>query len=172
MFCTRSCWNSGFYDCKYLVSIDRIGKGKGYHDEPEKDWTNLTEEALFFDGERYEEISKYESLKDCTDEELRKFATNPFRRLKSEVLQWLNANVKDRDDKEQPKGWCCGDDSYLKTNSLSIHLFFHRKSDALAFIKEWSVYNQPTTYFDYFREIRKELDLNTNELVKVAEFSK
>jgi hypothetical protein len=175
MFCTRPNWGGEAYLCRFLVTIERIGKGKTYHDEPEQDWTNLTEKFEYFDEEDYNrsiEAHKDNTSKVVNKDFLRRWSTKRGSRLKPEVIKWLNENIKDRDDKEHPKGWCCGDEAYLATNSLSISLFFERRSDAMAFIKRWSVYDKPTTYFDYFREIRKELNPETNTLQTVKELSR
>ena len=170
MYCTRPCWGGEAYLCRYLVAINRIGKDKSYYDTPEEDWTNLTEGGWFFNEEEYERYSEFESLKDLSEEELKKWAMKPYPHLKPEVIDWLNENIKDRRDKEHPKGWCIGDASYLSTNSLSISIFFERKKDAMAFIERWSVYKKPFTYFDYFREISKELDVKTGEYFKAGRF--
>ena len=151
MFCTRPCWGKEAYWCRYLVSIER-NDGKDYHDEPEKDWLNLTEQFDYYDEERYRENRGFASLKNITDDVLKQMAIKKARRLKPEVLEWLNNNVKERKDEDYTQGWCCGNEDYLAFNSMSISIFFHRKAEALAFIKHWSVHKKPSSFFDYFKQ--------------------
>src|SRR5688500_11157528 len=127
MFCFAPCWGGETYWCRYLVAIKRIGEGKTYRDTPEEDWTNLTEKFKFFDEEDYKRNREiYTKLgHTATDEQLRSYATKDAYRLRPEVIEWLNVNVKDRRDKEHPKGWCCGDDAYLAHERTSLDLFFH-----------------------------------------------
>lgn len=170
MFCTDPCWGKSdtMYWCKYLVAVERIGKDKTYHDTPEEDWTNLTVKVNYFDEEEYKRLLTFSSTKGMSDEDIRRWATKKIHIFNPEVIQWLNENVKDRrGEPEYPQGWCIGSEDYHARESLSISIFFHRRSDAMAFIKEWSVYKKPTTYFDYFRGIYKELNLETGKLVKV-----
>lgn len=151
VFCTSPCWGEGTYWCRYLVSIDRIPEGKDYHDEPEKDWINLTEEFDYFDEERYKGNLGFVSLQGITDEVLRKMAMKKARQLKPEVLEWLNT-IKERKDEDYTQGWCCGNEDYLAFSSMSISIFFHRKVDAISFIRRWSVHKKPTSFFDYFKQ--------------------
>jgi hypothetical protein len=163
MFCTDSCW-SGIYHCRYSVTIHRIEDGKSYHDTPEQDWTNLTEQFSFFDEEEFNRRIN-ESAYWQGDENERHFATKTRYKLKPEVLNWLNENIKDRKDEDHIKGWCIGTDNYLSRSPLEVSIFFHRKADALKFIGTWSIHKKPTTYFDYFKGIREKLDLATGKLV-------
>ena len=78
--------------------------------------------------------------------------------LKKEVVDWLNENIKDNlKDKDQPQGWCVGNDSYRSTSHCQLNLWFYRRGDAMKFIKVWSSHQKPTTYLDYFKDIYKEL---------------
>jgi hypothetical protein len=175
---TNHCWCSdsnwgGSYDCRIILSIHRIGRGKGYYDTPEEDWTNLTEEFEGFDHLEFEAFKK--ACPDTDVEQLRRMCVKPFaRRLKPEVLQWLHDNVPDKKghvDKENPKGWCVGSEGYMARDSLKVSIFFYRRSDALNFIRTWSKYKKPVSYFNYFKDTRQELDLETNKLRYVEEFS-
>lgn len=176
-WCSDSNWG-GVYDCRHILTIQRIGRGKD-HDTPEEDWTNLTEEFEFFDEKEYMRWKKNwddgagkESKHKWSDEDIREFSTKTARRLKPEVIAWLNENVEDRDEKEgNPKGWCIGSDNYLALDTIKINLFFHRKSDALTFIREWSKYKKPVSFFNYFRDVRQELNFETNKIETVEEFS-
>lgn len=122
MYCTQPCWEmEGMYCCSYGITIQKIGKDKSYYDEPEKDWSNLTAQGKFFDEEEYNKLVEFESTKEIPKERLKVWAMKSFPKLKDEVIEWLNENVK---DSKEGKGWCCGDESYLATNPLSIHIFF------------------------------------------------
>jgi hypothetical protein len=167
MFCTQPCWGGDTYWCKYLVAIEKHNIRRGTdsnYSKNEEEYLNLTEERSFFDKEEFSRLSNFESLADFSYAELKRMATRPFRKLKPEVLDWLNENIKDG---PEGKGWCCGNDEYLYKSWESLSLFFYRKLDALNFIEQWSIYKVPTTYFDYFRGIRKELNVETKRLVKV-----
>jgi hypothetical protein len=155
------------YDCRNILTINRISDGKTYHDVPEPDWTNLTEEFQAFDQEEYDRMENFESLKGMSDVEgfRRRYATKTVHRIKPEIIQWLNDNVKDRADKDQPQGWCIGSESYLaKDSTLHVNLFFHRQKDAVAFAKRWSSHKNLTNYFNYFNNTRKKLNPNTRRL--------
>lgn len=160
-----------------MVTVEHGSRFSKAFDRSKEDWENLTVEHTALDKEEYDrnvQISKKLGHdKNFTEEDYIKWATRTYRKLKPEVLAWLEANVKDRRDSEQPKGWCVGNDDYHMRCRYedSINIFFERRSDALGFIKKFSVYKKPTTYFDYFKEIRKELNLETNTLQKVEDFS-
>jgi hypothetical protein len=83
--------------------------------------------------------------------------------LRPHVVEWLETNVKDRKgDKDCNKGWCVGSGDYnSKGYVYDFTIFFHRKADAMAFIKEFSKYKKPTDYWDYFNCDRKVLNLET-----------
>ena len=174
MFCTDPIWGKEPYWSRFMVDVEKDSRisPEFLNEGIKQDWENLTEEHEYFDKEEYENYKTFESMRDLTDEQVRKFATRKFRKLKPEVIQWLEENVKDRKDSDYKKGWCIGSDDYLYRDRYNgINLFFERRSDAMAFIKKWSVYGKPTTYFDYFRSIRKEYNPKTKTLQKVEEFS-
>jgi len=150
-WCSDSNWG-GNYTCRVIVSIDRILKGKRYHDIPSEDWTNLLEEHAFDP--------------DPTDPESL-FSFTRVRRLKPEIIQWLSENVKDRNYDEHKQGWCVGTDKYNSGNILSFSIFFERQRDAMKFIRRWSSYKNPVNYLNYFRNIRKELNPLTNKLDRI-----
>lgn len=81
--------------------------------------------------------------------------THETTNLRSDVLEWLELNVKDSRDKafkEQPKAWDIGSDTYRQTNILYFSIFFRRRKDAFAFIKQWSKYKKPTSFYNYFKD--------------------
>jgi len=140
-WCSDSNWG-GQYNCRVIVSIDRIPDGKTYYDAPEPDWLNILEKHTFDYGD-------------------------DVRRLRPEVIQWLNDNVKDRESDEQKQGWCVGTDEYNSNNVISFAIFFERPSDALKFVKRWSSHKKPVHYLNYFQDIRRELDFATGRLKRV-----
>jgi len=59
--------------------------------------------------------------------------------LKQEVIDWLNENVKDSNDKmrkDMPQGWMIYDPMRVH-QSTEVSVFFLRKSDAVAFKLRW-----------------------------------
>lgn len=138
------CWCSdsnrgGHYDCRVIVSIDRIAEDKSYSDPPMLDWVNLIEKHTLNTGS------------------LGGTYTN---RLKPEVLAWLNENVADQK-------WAVGTDAYNSIDTLSYKVFFQSYRDAQKFIKRWSEFGKPVNYFNYFRDIRRKLDTKSMTLKKV-----
>jgi hypothetical protein len=167
-WCSSSNWGGNF-DCRYIIGIDRIKEGKTYYDTPEEDWTNLIDKI---DG--HLNVKEYQNLKnnspDMDDESLKSMATRPTYRLNKEVLEWLTENVKDiAKGVYAGKGWCIGSDDYNANSSLKFSIFFRRRRDAMNFVKVWSSYKKPVTYFDYFKDIRKELNPKTNTLQVVED---
>ena len=156
----RDCNWGGQYDCRVIVSIDRIAEGKTYYDPPMDDWTNLIEKHEY---EWKDEVG---------------FLHHDTNRLKPEIMQWLTDNIKDRKllkwemkRGENPKGWAVGTDLYNARDQLSFSVFFERTGDALKFIKRWSVYKKPVDYLNYFRDVRKKLDPKTNTLRRVPRWN-
>jgi len=147
-WCSKSHWDGEVFDCSYMVGIDKFSR-QDYKTEQE-DWHNLVE------MKRMEVEDVFLRIKNV-----------PF--LKQEVIDWLNENVKDNQSSscKGEKGWCMGNDEYRSTgSSLELTLFFYRRSDAMKFIKRWSVHKKPTTYLNYFKDDYKEL--KDGKLVKVT----
>lgn len=140
-WCSDSNWG-GMYDCRVIVSIDMIAKGKSYYDPLEPDWINLIEEDDNF-----------------TFQDGAGFTQHGTQRLKPEVIQWLKDNVKD-------KRWAVGTDDYNSRNQISFTVFFQSSRDALKFIKRWSSHKNVVRYFNYFKDIRRELNPKTGRLQK------
>ena len=153
-WCFDSNWG-GHFDARVMVGIKRIPKGKSYHDEPDPDWKKLitvTDESSYVYNEKQLPYAKF------------------VPRINKEVVEWLGANIKK--DKDGSVQWCIGTDDYNSKDSLGYTLFFCRISDAVKFVKAWSVYKKPTSYFNYFTEDRRELNMETGKLEKVDRFSK
>lgn len=172
VWCNESNWDDTMYSCRHALTIERVGKGKSYYDEPETDWTNLVEEDVkFFSQKAFDEWKdKY------PEDQARRYASKETNRLNEEVINWLNANVEDRplgrgQEGESTKGWCMGSDAYRERESIQITLWFHREEDVKKFVKQWSSYKEFTLYFNYFKDIRKELNPATNKLETVEAFT-
>lgn len=159
MFCTESIWG-GMYTCSFMVSIEKYfprpepgPEGGIVLPPPHEDWKNLIDEVKI----------RPKALFDW-----------PYIfKLKPEVFKWLEDNVKDIGGhvasyvKQNGKGFAIGSDAYNSKGQLDFSIFFYRRSDAMNFIKRWSVYKKPTTYFDYFKEVRRQYNFKTKTLQKV-----
>jgi hypothetical protein len=152
-WCSDSIWG-GEYNCRCIVSLDRVPDGKTYYDPPCPDWT-LVEEHPHQSSNRRD---RTETL-----------------RPRADVLEWLKTNVKDRkltkyerDQGDSLKGWAIGTDEYNASTGISFSFFFERQMDGMRFIRHWSHHRNPVSYLQYFKDIRKELDLATGKLKKVA----
>lgn len=144
-FCLDSIWG-GQFDCRFMVSIAKYFPKWKPGAKPHEDWTSLIDEIPRPARKIFEALH--------------------INRLKPEVLKWLEENVKDnREDDE--KGFAVGSDAYNSNGSPDFTLFFYRRSDAMRFIKRWSTYRKPTTYFDYFKEIRRQYNFKTKTLQRV-----
>lgn len=170
-FCMDPNWGGEPYWSRYMVAIqDKLSydpKAK-----KEEDWINLTGEHSFFDQEQYDRYKDGKFFKGYSDEMLHDMCKSTTRRLAPKVWEWLEKNIEDTKEngRKGEKGFCVGTDAYNHRNN-DFTIWFYRRSDALKFIKTWSVYKKPTTYFDYFKEIRKEIDFKTQKLKTVEEFT-
>lgn len=178
-FCTDPCWGGEPYWSRYMVSVEKVvdyrhKKVNALDSDEEEDWNDILEFKDVWDQTEYENSKKLfseiikEGEKNRTERIERHAEFDGMLRnvphLKQEVIDWLNLNVKDN-QKDQSKGWCMGTDTYNGSDKLSFTLWFYRRRDALKFIREWSSHTKPTTYFDYFKDIYKELI--DGKLVKV-----
>lgn len=163
-WCSNSNWDDGVYSCSYIISIG------GFNTKEDDDDLNtilLSKE----DSEYYVDMEEHESFMarmkaagyELGDTFLphKKYAPT----LKNNVIDWLNNNIKDRNlpigDTESTKGWCIGNVAYRSNENMGISLFFHRHKDAMEFVKTFSRYKKPTSYINYFKDIRKKLNLTT-----------
>jgi hypothetical protein len=158
-----------------MISIEMYDRRKAFepHKTEDEDWNTLIE---FEEDVWCQDVYDRHMARFATDEHKNDSKTDPefderyakldatvwrLPCLKQEVIDWLNENVADDPkpyDDQVANGWCMGNDSYRGKGSLmDVSLFFYRRRDALAFVKRWSVHKKCTTYFDYFKEIRKEL---------------
>jgi hypothetical protein len=144
-FCYDSIWG-GHFDCCFMVVIPKYFPQYEHGDKAHEDWTRLIDEIPLPVRELYDPLH-----------------TN---RIKPEVLKWLGKNAKDNLQQGE-KGFAVGSDDYNSKGIMDFKVFFYRRSDAMRFIKRWSVFQKPTTYFDYFKEIRKQYNFKTKTLQKV-----
>ena len=170
-WCIDSIWG-GHYDCRHIVTIKRNLKLEEVRGEPHIDWTNTIEKKDFFSQEKYDLIKEIweEKSKPIDEESIRRLSTDYTYIIKPEMIKWLENNIKDRKGEDSDKGWTIGTDQYNSNAHSGFDIFFHRQKDALAFIKEFSIYKKPTDFFNYFRDIRKKLDFNTMKLVTVSSY--
>jgi hypothetical protein len=138
-WCSDSNWG-GHYDCRVVVSLDRVPEGKTYYDPPDPDWVAL--------------------LDDITSKTT---ATDDILRLKPEVLQWLTDNIPDHNGQ---KGWAIGTDKYNLATSITFRFFFQKPTDAKRFIARWSFRKKPLEYFNYFKDFRLTFNPKTGCMTK------
>lgn len=164
-YCRDSIWGES-YDCRYIVSIKEFKNND--IKQTTIDWTRVVESGDYFDVEQSERVK---ALRPEADENfINACSMKETYRLKPEVRKWLDENVKDRQDEESPKGWAVGTDKYNSNGMCKLTLFFHRKTDALAFIRAWSEYPKPETDFNYFRDRKMRLNLETMRMQVVDRF--
>lgn len=158
--CAGSNWGNIFH-CRNLVSICK-------NEINQEDWDRLFDKESFFSQEDYELAKKLDEThnngegEDNTASEnlLRMIATKNIIIPKPEVYQWLQDNVKKSDDGNEM--WCIGSKETLFLGTqLRFSFFFRRTDDAMAFIRAWSKYKKPISYYHYFSGIKKELNLET-----------
>ncbi|MDB4311806.1 hypothetical protein N9937_00085 [bacterium] len=155
-WCSSSHWDGKHYDCRHIVSLN------SYQEGYEDDWNALIdpEAESFFDEESFNitfDIYKERGYPPSKKSYYMRGVLN----LKPEVLDWLEENVEDRTGEECNKGWCVGSTEYRSSPSTSLSVFFHRKKDAMKFIKTFSKWKKPIHYCQYFTDVRKRLDLET-----------
>ena len=159
-WCSSSHWDDKNFDCQIIVSLS------SYEDGCKEDWESLTHTLPVFNQSKLDErIAFMERIKECyPDRDFTGYPTDresgmsDVRRLKPEVLEWLEENISDF---QGGKGWCVGSDTYNMNDGSSYAIFLQRRSDAMKFIKTWSKWKKPTYYTQYFTDVRKKLDLTT-----------
>lgn len=144
-WCSDSNWG-GVYHCKHVVDVSRNLNDEEYNDGPHADWIDVTTTKEYVDDSFGHEITKNIII------------------LKPDVVDWLNENIKDRKD-ECVKGWAYGSDKYLcRDSGISLSIFFHRRNDAMKFIRTFSVFKNPVFFLNYFKDERKMLNMETLKL--------
>lgn len=158
-WCSSSHWDGEHYDCRHIVSLNSYGEGY------KEDWEALIDEEAeqFFNRREFEAFSEYIETYEGVEAKPEHFMKH-VPNLHPEVLKWLEENVADRPDKDSPKGWCVGSTEYRATgSSVSFSIFFHRRKDAMDFIRKFSKWKKPIHYCQYFKDIRKTLNLETGK---------
>ena len=150
-WCSDSNWG-GHYDCKIIVSLN------SYKDGYKEDWDRLIITKEYLDEKSYQFIKKAIPVE--TEEDLISRSMIQVNALKPEVLGWLETNVLDF---EGIKGWCVGSDSYTNDACLSYSVFFQRRKDAMKFIKTWGIWKKTLHYCQYFTDVRKRLNAETEK---------
>lgn len=160
VWCSSSYWGKGEYSCRHVVSMNYYESGH------KSDWKKIIDES----ADLYvSEIDLARNKKIYGDEidaaKILAISTKTVIGLNPDVLEWLHQNVAD--SPAGIKGWDIGSAEYRSHNSTSISIFFYRKKDAMAFIKQWSQYKKPIRYTQYFTDVRKKLDLTTLRYVSI-----
>jgi hypothetical protein len=165
IWCSDSNWG-GMYSCRHWVHFTNT------REYEVNDWSLIINDYIdsFINQYEYNVFKKRYQTHD--DEELIERCTHLAPNLKPHVFEWLEANIKDRPakntgDSESLKGWCIGSANYRGKDPYSFTVFFYRKRDAMAFIREFSVYKKPVHYCQYFSDVRKVLDLKTGKYTVV-----
>lgn len=145
------------YHSSYMVKVEMYPMNTEYsaYGDMNPDFSSVVDCDLpFFNEARYNRLRK----KDWEDGKIRRYISgDTTNRLKPHIIDWLENNIEDRKDKNYKKGYSYKDDSG-NCETIDFELFFHRKNDALKFIKEFSLRKKPTFYFDYFKDVRNTLN--------------
>lgn len=160
-WCSQSNWDNEFFDAQHLVTVDK---------EIDTDFVTLFKEIVNEKQELLWDSSHFDQLKEGPiplPEELRYetyVSKERTRQLNENVFNWLLENVKDY---KGEKGWCVGNDEYNSNCHYQerFTIFFKRRKDAFAFVKQWSKYKKFTQQVNYFKDTRKDLDFETNRYV-------
>lgn len=154
-WCSDSNWG-GHYDCRHIVTIK-------CYDEYEYDWNQVIDESAeeWFDEEAFNRMKSYFLEKGHDEDMLKGAFVKEVPNLRQDILSWLAENVADRKDPECEKGWCIGSNDYRSSEVTSFSVFFHRRKDAMAFIRNFSQYKKPVHYCQYFSDVRKKLNIET-----------
>lgn len=184
-FCTNSCWNDETFYGGVIVDINQklhtysIDKYKNKISNPE--WDDLIiYETLFSEKSYNESLEMLERMSEnygltLTPEKKEEIRLNSFKKIpmiKPEIIEWLNLNIKDVKNinkktlLSEKKSWAIySKEILLEEPKHKFSIFFSRQIDALRFIKEFSIFEKPTTYFDYFSDIHTEI--NTETIIKI-----
>lgn len=146
-WCFSSHWDGEHYNCRHIVSLSMFR-------EYEVDWKKLIDEKA--------EKALDQTATEAVGREIYKDVPN----FNPDVLKWLEDNVKDCARGLEVKGWCIGSPEYRLLNTTHLSVFFQRRKDAMAFIKEFSTYKKPIIYHHYFNDVRKKLNLETMKYEK------
>lgn len=176
--CFYSHWNNESFHGEVMVYFNKFISNDILDDNKlkveDKDYLNLVIQRKIFNKTKYEEFMDYYKEENIIiskeeEEDKKNLFTYNVDSLKPEVLQWLNDNIQD--NKENEKMWCVPNDDNLERYQ-GVIIFFGRQIDALKFINTFSIYKQPTFYFDYFRGERKDIDIKHLDIKEDTEQNK
>lgn len=144
IFISECNWG-GDYLCRHLVSIDtRDEFSIGIGGDLDRIATRVTYPASDEVIKRYSELYDGE-LNDAIIESLGERGYE----LRPHVVDWLNNNIKSRKcDPTHPQGWATHECNRFN----SIALGFHRRNDAMKFIREFSSLGKPVYRTQYFKD--------------------
>ena len=171
-YCQTSHWDNDWYDASYMVIIDMHDRNYDRTIPLDKqivspDWKAMIDINQVIDQDRLKFDKKFFGKKKhagkFTDQQLEEMAMTDCPAPKPAVIDWLTTNIAPETAKRKNvngKGWAMGNDRYRSRQSHGeLTFWFYRRSDAMKFIKEWSVYTKPTTYLNYFKDdLRKLID--------------
>lgn len=178
-WCSESIWGGECFDGEVIVSIEKFISNVFTRDN------NLRIENVDFDRLTYKKkILKEEDLnfrieymkkeaekkgkafnEEKIIEEESRWCMRDVICLNQEVIDWLEDNIddmiwaKDDDCTADKKGWAIGTDQYNINDHSRTNIFFARQKDALKFIRHWSVFGDPVSYFDYFHDDSRDMDI-------------
>lgn len=165
-WCSESNWDLQQFNCQIILTIKKHNDNSINWREPadNSDWERTTIEKKVFDKDTYEVFQDLYEENPNKRLPMKKIYT-----LKPEVIDWLNENIEDVEEKGETlnKGWAIFDETATPAFKKDVQVFFRKKSDALKFIRRWSEYKKPTFDWDYFKDTRKKLDFNAKKLVLV-----
>jgi hypothetical protein len=138
------------------------------------DWLAVIDEVTFLSQTEYNRnaevfrlMAERGSAVDVTEEQLQSMSLRSAPEPRAEVLAWLEANVANVKDADQPQGWCMGNRDYRYGGAVGeLTFWFRRRRDAMAFIRRWSEHGKPTSYLNYFKDDYREL--RDGKLTKVT----
>lgn len=165
--CSKSNWNNEGYNSRHVVTIEEYPEVLNLdfiNDEPCNDYKALvSNETVFLEDEYKKSLERLK--KEPTKSEkvaIKMMFTKEVPYLNENVIKWLKENIKDT--KSGKKGWCIGNTAYRERDAINgVNIWFQRKNDAMTFIKEFSEYKKPLTYFDYFKDEIKYLNIETGK---------
>lgn len=194
-WCSNSCWNNETIDGEVIVVIDKglntYSIDKYANEIKDPDWENLIEFKEVFSQIKYDEhLEMFKRFSEISEENKNKFfdengelkkeikesaisvGTKQVPMIKQELLDWLNENIADQksfdeDDEEiYSKGWAVYSlETLVNESKNDFNIFFARQIDALKFIHEFSIFKEPTIYFDYFKDECSEL--STDKVIDI-----
>ena len=182
-WCNESNWDNKTFFGEAMVyfraNMQTYSISSYEHKIPDPDWSNLIEMRKdFFDEKNYQDSLDFkrrlekEFNKDFDESTFSKeLFIKEGKYLKQEVIEWLNENVKDKifADENTPledrKGWAIGNVGFRHKED-GVTIFFERQLDALKFIRKFSIFKEPTQYFDYFED-KQSIEMHPKKILDI-----